>query len=109
MINFKNSSVKENFAGDQILLKSSTKLYALFHTMNPHKANLDNKTKKFYPLENLCFYNILTHIDEQFYKMFVKLHFTIQVVHSLTGSWYIIMKGKPRVFYMQCRYNLVTC
>lgn len=65
MINFKNSSVKaENFAGDQILLKSSTKLYALFHTMNSHKANLGNKTKKFYPLENLCFYNILTHIDE---------------------------------------------
>lgn len=65
MINFKNSTVKaENFAGDQILLKSSTKLYALFHTINPHKANLDNKTKIFYPLENLCFYNILTHIDE---------------------------------------------
>lgn len=43
MINFKNSTVKaENFAGDQILLKSSTKLYALFHTMNSHKANLDN-------------------------------------------------------------------
>lgn len=52
MINFKNSTVKaENFAGDQILLKSSTKLYALFHTMNSHKPIWITKQRNFIPLK----------------------------------------------------------